>query len=311
MITHKTTSFADKRRKKIMKFMLFKFKRGISICLMALAVTLFTSCATNPQKTRMTRFYFEYARGKSFPTHSDVSMNYNNHNYTFHNLCLEDESFFPDNSIIPNAFIKPLLKLKLNDAQKAFTEPYYSYRFIYFLKRNPHIGIGFQFIHLKVFLMDMDQQVRLSGTYNGAPIDQTVRVGDYLDMFNVSHGVNHLGLYLTYRWMLKKTPIIKDGRWQPYISISGGPAIPHLELNTKEDGIIQKRAYSYQSSWRNWGLGLGTGIRFKPWRHLGFFMEYKFTYSHLYGMHFDDLSDTNVSLEFFTHHLQWGLSLML
>ncbi|NIM16791.1 MAG: outer membrane beta-barrel protein [Candidatus Aminicenantes bacterium] len=282
----------------------------ITIQLLALTAAVFTGCASGIKRTRMTRFYFEYSRGKSFPTHSDVSMKYENHDFTFHDLYLEDESFFPDDSIIPNAFIKPLLELKLNDAKKAFTEPYYNYRFIYFLKKNPHIGIGYEFTHLKVFLLDKNQRVRMSGIYNGAPIDQTVTVGDYLDTFSVSHGVNHVGLHLVYRWMLKKTPVIKDGRLQPYVGLSFGPTISHLELNTKENGVPRKRAYSFQFSLRNWGLGLGTGVRYKPWRHFGFYLEYKLTYSSLHSLHFDELDNTNVSLDFFTHHLQWGMSLM-
>jgi opacity protein-like surface antigen len=295
------------------KIFFLKHLKIITIHLLILAAVFLPGCASGgnkTRKTRMTRFYVEYSRGKSFPTYGDVSLKYDNHDYTFHHLYLEDESFFPDDSIIPNAFIKPLLSLKFNDAQKAFTEPYYSYRFIYFLKKNPHIGIGYEFIHFKVFLLDRDQRVRLSGKVDGVPVDQTVRVGDYLDMFNISHGVNHVGLHLVYRWMWKKTPVIPDGRWQPYVSLSFGPAVPHLELDTKESGVPVKRAYSFQASWRNWGMGLGTGVRFKPWRHFGFYMEYKFTYSSLHGMHFDDAADTKVSTEFLTHHLQWGVSVM-
>jgi hypothetical protein len=284
---------------------------GMIIRVLVLTVIVFAGCSAGIKESRMTRFYIEYSRGKSFPNRSDVSMKYQNHDFTFHHLYLEDESFFPDDSIIPNAFIKPLLRLKLNDAQKAFTEPYYSYRFIYFLKRNPHIGMGFEFIHSKVFLLDMNQRVRLSGIYNGEPMDRTVRVGDYLDLFNVSHGVNHVGLHLVYRWMWKKTPGIVDGRWQPYVALSFGPTVPHLELNTKENSVPQKRAYSFQASWRNWGAALGTGIRYKPWRHFGFYLEYKLTYSYLHGMHFDEPENTHVGMDFFTHHLQWGISLML
>jgi len=278
--------------------------------LVGLTAISFSGCASSTPNPRMTRFYVEYSRGKSFPTHADVSLTYDNHRYTLYNMYLEDESFFPDDSIIPNAFVKPLLKLKFGDALKAFTEPYYSYRLVYFLKKNPHIGIGLEFIHMKVFLMDMNQRIRLSGVYNGQPIDQTVRVGDYLDMFNVSHGVNHIGLHFEYRWMLKKTPSIQDGVWQPFTSLSFGPAVPHLELNTKENNEVHKRAYSFQAGWKNWGFGLGTGIRFKPWRHFGLYMEYKLTYSYLHDMHFDDMENTNVSMDFFTHHLQWGFSLM-
>jgi len=282
----------------------------ITIQLLALTAAVFTGCACGTKGSRMTRFYVEYSRGKSFPTHSDVSMKYENHDFTFHDLYLEDESFFPDDSIIPNAFIKPLLELKLNSAKKAFTEPYYNYRFIYFLKKNPHIGIGYEFTHLKVFLLDKSQRVRMSGIYNGAPINETVTVGDYLDTFSVSHGVNHVGLHLVYRWMLKKTPAIKDGRLQPYVAVSFGPTVSHLEVNTRENGVPRKRAYSFQFNLRNRGLGLGAGLRYKPRRHFGFYLEYKLTYSHLHGLRFDEPGNTNVSLDFFTHHLQWGVSLM-
>jgi hypothetical protein len=278
--------------------------------LILIAVTFFFSGCASSGSNRMTRNYFEYSRGKSFPTYSDLTLQYANNDYTLHNIYLEDESFFPDDSIFPNAFFKPLLKLKLNDAQKAFTEPYYSYRLIHFLKGNPHIGIGIEFIHLKVFLMDPDQKIRMSGMYNGESIDETVRVGDYIDMFNVSHGVNHLGLHFVYRWMFDKTATIPDGRFQPFINASIGPTFPHLELDTKEKGEKVKRAFSYQGSSRNWGLGLGTGVRYKPWRHLGFYLEYKLTYSHLHGMRFDDMDDTSVRLNFWVHQLQWGLSVM-
>ncbi|UCH92822.1 MAG: outer membrane beta-barrel protein [Candidatus Aminicenantes bacterium] len=275
-----------------------------------IVLILFTGCASGGKKNKMTRFYIEYARGKSFPTYSDVGIKYDNHNVVFHHLYLEDESFFPDNSIIPRVFLEALFKLKLNDAQKAFTEPYYSYRMIYFLKKNPHIGIGYEFLHLKLFLINKNQRVRMSGIYNGEPIDRIVTVGDYLDTFSVSHGVNHVGLYLVYRWMLLKTPVIKDGRLQPYADFSIGPTVPHLELDTIENGVTQKRAYSFQTSSRNWGLGMGVGVRYKPWRHLGFYLEYKLSYSHLQSMHFDDLENTNVNMDFFTHHLQWGISIM-
>ncbi|MCP5048649.1 MAG: porin family protein [bacterium] len=285
-------------------------KRLIATAMILTTALLLTHCASGGKKARMTRTYFEYSRGKSFPTHSDLGIRFKNHDYTLHGVYFEDESFFEDNSIIPNAFLKPLFSLKFNDAQKAFTEPYYSYRFIHFLKKNPHIGIGLEFIHLKVFILDKDQRVRMSGIYKGEPIDETVRIGDYIDQFNISHGVNHVGLHLVYRWMFKKTPRIPDGKWQPYTALSIGPTFPHIELDVIEDGIKEKGAFSYQGSKRNWGFGLGAGVRYKPWRRFGFYLEYKLTYSNLKGMRFDDMEDTNVSMAFSTHQIQWGLSLM-
>ena len=275
-------------------------------------ILLILSCGIKKTgKGMMNLNYFEYNRGVSSHTTSDLHINYNNNDYTFKDMKLIDKSFFPDDSIIPNAFLKPLLKFEFGDALKAFTEPYYAYRFIRFLKSNPHIGIGIEFIHLKVFLEDMDQNLEMTGTLNGGQVSSKARIGDYITMLNVSHGVNHLGLHLTYRWMLDKTEKIQDGRLQPYLNISAGPAIPHLEIDLVENGVSRRVAYSYQSGFKNWGFGAGAGVRYKPWPKLGFFLEYKFTYSHLHDMYFDDLKKTsNAGMSFSVHHLQWGLSFM-
>jgi len=268
------------------------------------------SCGITTKK-KMTLNYLEYCRGKSSHTTSDLHLKYNNNDYIFKDIKLIDKSFFPDDSIFPNAFFKPLLRFNFGDALKAFTEPYYSYRFIHFLKNNPNIGIGIEFIHLKVFLEDLDQNLNISGTVNGEQVNETAKIGDYITMFNISHGVNHLGIHLTYRWMLNKTEKIQDGIFQPYINISVGPAIPHLEMDIVENGIFQRVAYSYQAGLRNWGFGAGAGIRFKPWTRIGFYLEYKFTHSHLFDMYLDDLKNTSkVKTSFSVHHLQWGISFM-
>lgn len=276
-----------------------------------LSALITLSCGlTMTEKGEMAVNYFEYSRGKSSHTTSDLYLKYDNNEYTFKDMKLIDKSFFPDDSIIPNAFLKPLFKIQLGDALKAFTEPYYSYRFIHFLKTNPNIGIGIEFIHLKVFLEDVDQNLKTEGIMEGKAINSNTRVGDYITMFNVSHGVNHLGLHLTYRWMLNKNEKIKDGKIQPYVNFSIGPAIPHLEMDLVKEGIPTRVAYSYQAGLKNWGMGAGAGIRFKPWQRFGFYLEYKLTYSHLYDMSLDNIQSSSVKMSFAVHHLQWGLSFM-
>ena len=256
----------------------------------------------------MTLNYIEYNRGKSFPVHSDLSISSPTFQLTFHHLNFGDDSFYPDNSIIPNAFIKPLFQLKLENAADAFTEPYYGLRFIHFFKKSPRLGIGIEFIHHKIFLNDHTQHVRVTGNFEGSEIDRIETIQNYLEYFSVSHGINHIGLALIYRLMFLPTDQIPDGRLQPFLTVTAGPTIPHLEL--KLTGSSREwDAYSYQSSWRNFGAGLGIGLRAKLWRHFGFYLEYKFTYSHLHGMHFDEI-DGAVSMDFFTHHLQWGISYM-
>ena len=271
---------------------------------------IWSSCLSGPGPGNhlMTLNYFEYNRGKSFPVYADLSIDTGTNQLTFYHLYFEDNSFFPDNSIFPNAFIKPLLELRLNDASAAFTEPYYGFRFIHFFKKNPRLGIGIEFIHHKIFLNDNEQSVRIEGVYQGSEIDQTDLIKNYINYFNISHGINHIGLAVVYRFMLFPSAKIPDGRLQPFVTFAIGPTVPHLEVKMKESGSDWD-AYSYQASLKNFGGGLGVGLRYKPWRHFGFYLEYKLTYSHLHGMHFDQ-TESEVVMDFFTHHIQWGISYM-
>jgi hypothetical protein len=275
-----------------------------------LSLFLLISCtSTGPEgKRRMTLNYFEYNRGKSFPVTTDIGLRYGSNSLDFYDVQLDDDSFFPDNSIIPNAFIKPLFELRLSSALAAFTEPYYGYRFIHFFKKNPKFGIGIEFIHHKLFLNDLDQQVHIKGTFEGNQIDEMAAIKNYIGYFSVSHGINHIGLTFVYRMLLLTSSKIPDGRLQPFVSVSFGPTIPHLEFKFTENQS-EWDAYSFQAGFRNYGFGFGTGLRFKPWRHFGFYLEYKLTYSHLHGMHLDN-QDSEIVMDFFTHHLQWGISVM-
>jgi len=286
---------------------LMKSKIGL-IYLLPLFLLISCTSTTPGGKTRMTLNYFEYNRGKSFPVTTDIGLRYGTNSLDFYGIHLDDDSFFPDNSIIPNAFLKPLFELRFGAALAAFTEPYYGYRFIHFFKKNPRFGIGIEFIHHKIFLNDKDQNVRITGIYQGNTIDETVPIKNHIGYFSVSHGINHVGLTFVYRMLLLPSRKIPDGRLQPFVSFSLGPTIPHLELKLTENQSNWD-AYSFQSGFRNFGFGFGTGLRYKPWPHFGFYFEYKFTYSHLHGMHLDN-QDSEVIMDFFTHHLQWGLSIM-
>jgi opacity protein-like surface antigen len=274
--------------------------------LLLIVVVLTTACAGNKGPHKVTLNYIEYNRGKSFPTHSDVQMDWNGNSVLLKDVRFEDDSFFPDNSIIPNAFFKPLFQLKFNDALKAFTEPYYGYRFIHFFKSNPRLGIGIEFTHHKIFLNQPEQIVNISGTYNGEPLAGTAAVGEYVDYLSVSHGVNHLSLLFTYRWLLNPTPSIPEGRLQPYVAAGLGPSIPHLELKLRETAPAWND-YSYQSGLNNFNFGVGMGMRYKFSPHFGCYLEYKIAYSHLHDLTFNDGAGT-LKMSFTTHHLMWGLS---
>lgn len=277
----------------------------------AIVYTLFSLTSfSSPTSSEYPLNYFEYNRGMSSPVIAQIRINYPGFfDYTFHDVVMYDYSFFPDNSIIPNAFLDNLFSGDIVGAVKAFTEPYYGIRFYHFLKNSPQIGWGIEFIHFKVFLPGGSlQNVHITGTdADGNSVDTYDIISNYISYFNISHGVNHLSFSLVYRLMLFKTDKIPQGIFQPYVSASFGICIPHPEL--KIAGTDERQAYSYQLGFPNFGGGLNLGFRIHIFKHLAIYMEYKYTFTFLYGMYFDNGEEGEIDASFTANHLVWGLSL--
>jgi len=255
-------------------------------------------------------FFVEYSRGFSTETSGDLMLKYDDTDYTFHAVAYEDRSFYPDNGVIPNAFLVPLGNGDIVAAVKATTEPYYGIRLFYFFLEHPDWGVGLDFIHFKVFL-DIKQTARVTGTEAGQPIDEQAVVNDRVPYFNISHGVNHLSLAVAYRRRLFPNEDAPEGQLQPFVSLAAGPAIPHTEIKLRDaNGVKQRRAYSFQFGFPNFGIGMALGTRWHFSKHWGTYLEYKYTYSYLHDMFFDDGTEGTIQTSFTDHHLQWGISLI-
>ena len=272
-----------------------------------LAPTWACSSTTASGKIRLT--FVEYNRGMSAPGNSDLAIGPDAGGTRFHDLRLEGLPFFPDDSVIPNAFIKPLFHLDIPAAVKAFTEPYYGVRVYRFFAKHPQWGIGLDFTHLKAFMADPTQRVQVTGPWPRVAPDGTVALGDHFEDLNVSHGVNHVAVNAAYRWMLRPSSRFPDGRFQPYVTAGGGPAVPHLELTVKSDGQLQRKAFGYQWRFGNWGIGAGAGLRWRFASHLGVYGEYRWTYSILDNMTYDNGEDVSVRMRFSSQHALWGISI--
>ncbi|HMA99466.1 MAG TPA: hypothetical protein VKS21_00630 [Spirochaetota bacterium] len=281
-------------------------KNNLNRLCVLISILLFFS---NLQAAKLTCNYIDYNRGLSLPTHADIHIKApGRFDLMFKHVYLEDRSFFPDNSLFPAAFFKNLLQFKLVDAVKGATEPYYGIRFIHFWKTYPHLGIGLDFIHFKVFVPSRKQIVHIQGKdlQTGAAIDEWDDIHKYLASFNVSHGVNHVSLMVVYRQMYLPSPEVPAGLLQPYIGFSFGPCIPHPELRLAGD--TSKNPDKYQFGFPNLGGGLTSGIRVQPWPHFGFYCDYKFTFTMLWGLYFDNGRKGEIDLAFVDNHFTWGVS---
>jgi len=279
----------------------------LKIIIFIILLTSNLAFAEKEKVKKMKLTFIEYARGVSSSTNSTIHLSTVSKDLYFYDVHLIDNSFFPDNSIIPNAFLKPLFKGDIVGAVKATTEPYYGIRIYHFLKNKPQIGFGIDFIHFKVFLPDEKQTVKIKGTKEGENINLRDDVHNYLESFNVSHGVNHIGFSIIYRKRLYKNEKFPDGKLQPYVSFHIAPCIPHHEVQIKDSEL---KAYSYQIKFPNFGFGLGAGLRVRIYEHFGLFLEYKYTYTFLRNLVFDN-GEGKIQLNFGVHHLQWGFSISI
>jgi hypothetical protein len=262
--------------------------------------------------SKMTMNYFSYHRGISSKVVSDIRIvdRDSNSDITYHNVVLDDQSFFADRSIIPNAYADALSLFDIENVVKGLTEPYYAIKYYRFLNPLPNLGLGVDFTHFKVFITDFDQNLHRTGTENGVPVNNYIRAGDYFRHYSISHGINHIALSAIYRLMFFKTDKIPDGIVQPYAGLGFGPSIPHGELTVvNPDGITTTRkVYSYRVDFPNFGFDLCLGIMIKPDPHFSINLVYKYTYSMLGNISFDNGNDGYIETFFEVNHLQWGLS---
>ena len=106
--------------------------------------------------------------------------------------------------------------------------PYYGARLSYFLPHHPHWGFGAEFFHAKMYL-NTDDTVRVTGTRAGGPVDAAERVGNTIESFSISHGLNFLMFDGIYRCLPGEPGKDFLGRFQPYVGAGIGAAIPHVE----------------------------------------------------------------------------------
>ena len=152
-------------------------------------------------------------------------------------------------------------------SSRSFRGPlYYGLRGGYFLNRLPFIGFEAEFIHLKVF-SNPQQRVRVDGLHRNAPLDAELPLGDIVQQYSVSHGVNLLLFNVAARHRIKRGT---NGRLALIARAGLGPTLPHTE--SRIDGEAQEQ---YELGRRAWQASGGAELRL--WRGMFFLGEYKFT----------------------------------
>ncbi|HKY44843.1 MAG TPA: outer membrane beta-barrel protein [Pyrinomonadaceae bacterium] len=182
-------------------------------------------------------------------------------------------------------------------SSRSFDPPlYYGFRGGYFLDRMPFLGFEAEFIHLKVF-SNPQQQVRVSGQRRNNPLGGDVHLGDIVQQYSISHGVNLLLFNVAARHRMRRDVDAPHGRVIVAARVGLGPTLPHTE--SRIEGAAQEQYELGRVSWQAAG-----GAEFKLWRGWYVFGEYKFTRSKQRGK----VSAGTAESLLRTHHGVFGVS---
>jgi len=148
--------------------------------------------------------------------------------------------------------------------------PYWGARANYFFERWPNWGLGLEYTHDKVY-GQTNQVVQVSGIINGMPINQPALMNNYVQQFQISHGVNIIAFNIFYRWTGNfASDAFPNGRLQPYVGVGPTYYILHGEntINFVDNHeVYRESGFGYQV------LG---GVQYWLFRHVGLFAETKF-----------------------------------
>lgn len=146
---------------------------------------------------------------------------------------------------------------------------YYGYRVEYFVPNKP-LGFDIDFNHNKAY-SDPDQVLTASGTFQGQPVSGNVRLGDQVQEFRITNGINTIGLDVLYRFAVRPSARYPFGRLTPYVG--GGPAY-FVEYGINTVGGVNNR-HRYENV--GFGFQLKGGVRYRLNSDVSLFGELKYT----------------------------------
>lgn len=149
--------------------------------------------------------------------------------------------------------------------------PYYGLRLDHFLEAVPRFGIGFEFNHYKVYA-DVAKTVAVNGVWTGAPVSTAAPLNQRVQKFNISHGVNYLGLNLLHRWPSDKSERFPHGRLQPYVG--AGPVYYLLHAENAVNNVTNDEKFETSG----WGYQVFAGLRYGLTARLSLMLEAKFSH---------------------------------
>jgi lipid A oxidase len=176
-------------------------------------------------------------------------------------------------------------------AGDSFSPPvYYGARAGYFFRA--HVGLEAELIHAKVFTDPMEIVAR-AGQLDGRPVSAPAPLGDVVQRFSISHGLNLLFANI----VLRTSGRPQDDRRVTWLARVGlGPTMPH-----GESSIAGASREQYELG--RVAVQVAGGVELRAFKQARAIAEYKLTHT---SQHVAVAGGT-VDARFTTHHMVFGL----
>ena len=160
----------------------------------------------------------------------------------------------------------------------AITVPQYNVRFGMFF--NERWGVEVAMDHIK-WIVTQDQQVRMTGTLNGAAVDKQVVLTPDVLRYQLNNGANPIFFNAIRRFRLAREPG-RTGHVAFLAKAGAGFAVPHTE-NTLFD---QPNDPGFQP-FKGWNIDAVAAVRIHLYKPIYFEAEEKLLYARYYGVNID------------------------
>jgi hypothetical protein len=160
----------------------------------------------------------------------------------------------------------------------AITVPQYNVRFGMFF--NERWGVEVAMDHIK-WIVTQDQQVRMTGTLNGAAVDKQVVLTPDVLRYQLNNGANPIFFNAIRRFRIAREPG-RTGHVAFLAKAGAGFAVPHTE-NTLFD---QPNDPGFQP-FKGWNIDAVAAVRIHLYKPIYFEAEEKLLYARYYGVNID------------------------
>jgi len=180
------------------------------------------------------------------------------------------------------------------DARPFHPAPYYGLRASYFPDQAENWGLAVDYTHYKMYART-DRYVPVDGAWRGTHVSAVAPMNQYVQQFELSHGVNLVSLNAVYRW---PQPGPAAGRVVPYV----GAGIAHYRPHSEN----QVGGVAHETSYVPSGLGyqLFGGAQYRWTERTALFAEGKFNA----GTAKVDIAGGHAETALRTFHLLGGVS---